>query len=179
MDTWVDGLKHSVQGPEFWMTFAFFAIIFIAFKPLRKYLAAWGKGRSDEVRAKLDEPANLRKEAEALLEKYEKHTKDKDKEYAQIMAETQAEIDFLQKDYDELLKERLKRKDAETQVRLQMIRDNGVKEMENQMLKMVVQRTYDLLAHHHNQEKDAVKEIDKALDNVYETLKQNIHLVRK
>jgi hypothetical protein len=51
--------------------------------------------------------------------------------------------------------------------------------MENQMLKMVVQRTYDLLAHHHNQEKDDVKEIDKALDNVYEALKQNMHLVRK
>ena len=179
MDTWIDGLKHSIQGPEFWMTFAFFAIIFIAFRPLKKFLATWGQKCATEVRAKLDEPANLRAEAEALLKKYENHTKNQDKEYADIMEQAKSEIDFLQKDFDERLNERLKRKDAETEVRLQMIRENGIKDMENQMLKMVVNRTYDLLAHHHKTEKDASKEIDKALNSVCETLKNNMHLVRK
>ncbi len=177
--TWLDGLKHSMQGPEFWMSFAFFAVILIAFRPLKKKLSAWGQNQAAQVQAKLDEPANLRKEAEALLTKYENHTKNKDKEYAEIMAQTQNEIDFLHADFDERLKERLIRKDKETEVRLQMIHDNGIKDMESQMLKMVVKRAYEMLTTHHKTQKDAAKDIDKALDDVYKTLKQNMHLVRK
>lgn len=177
--TWLDGLKHSIQGPEFWMSFAFFAIIFLAFRPLKKFLATWGQKRAEEVQAKLDEPARLRKEAEALLAKYENHTKNRDTEYADIMQQAQNEIDFLQKDFDERLKERLARKDKETETRLQMIHDNGIKDMESQMLKQVVARTYEMLTHHHKTKKDVSQDIDRALDNVYETLKQNMHLVRK
>ena len=139
----------------------------------------WGQARANEVQAKLDEPANLRKEAEALLAKYENHTKNRDAEYADIMKQAEAEIDFLQKDFDERLKERLARKDKETEVRLQMIYDNGVKDMKNKMLKLVVKRTYEILSHHHKTKKDAGLEIDKSLDSIYETLKQNMHLVRK
>lgn len=175
----IEGLKHSIQGPEFWMSFAFFAIILLAFRPLRKFMAMWGQKQAAEVRAKLDEPAELRKEAEALLAKYEAYTKNKETEYADIMKRSKDEIDFLQADFDERLKERLVRKDKETETRLQMIRENGIKDMENKMLKMVVNRTYDLLMQHHKNEKDASKEIDKALNSVCETLKQNMHLVRK
>lgn len=179
MAAWLEGLKHSIQGPEFWMSFAFFAVILIAFKPLRKGLLAWGQARADDVQAKLDEPAKLRQEAEALLVKYQSHTKNKETEYAEIMKQAESEIDFLQKDFDERLKERLVRKDKETEVRLQMIYENGVKDMKNKMLKLVIKRTYEILLHHHKTKKDATKEIDKALDSVYETLKQNMHLVRK
>lgn len=177
--TWLDGLKHSIQGPEFWMSFAFFAVILIAFRPLKKKLVLWGQSQAAQVQAKLDEPANLRKEAEALLTKYENHTKNKDAEYAEIMAQIKNDIDFLQKDFDERLKERLNRKEKETETRLQMIRDNGIKDMESQMLKQVIARTYDMLTCHHKNQKDAKQDIDKALGNVYETLKQNMHLVRK
>ncbi|MBR5129672.1 MAG: hypothetical protein IKV03_00395 [Alphaproteobacteria bacterium] len=179
MDAWIDVLKLSIQGPEFWMSVAFFAIILGAFFPLKKFLNGWGKRQAAEVQAKLDEPANLRKEAEALLTKYENHTKNQDQEYVDIMKQAKSEIDFLQKDFDERLKERLVRKDKETEARLQMIRDNGVKEIENQMLKMVVKRTYDMLTQHHKTSKNASKEMDRALENVCETLKQNMHLVRK
>ena len=114
-----------------------------------------------------------------MLAKYENHTKNRDAEYADIMQQAQNEIDFLQKDFDERLKERLARKDKETETRLQMIHDNGIKDMESQMLKQVVARTYEMLTHHHKTKKDVSQDIDRALDNVYETLKQNMHLVRK
>lgn len=179
INTWGDGLKNSIQGPEFWMTFAFFAIIFIAFRPLKRFLNAWGQKNAAEIQAQLDEPANLRKEAEVLLAKYENHTKNQNKEYDDMMKQAKDEIDFLQADFDERLKERLARKDKETEIRLQMIRDNGIKDMENQMLKIVIDRTYEKLTHHQKAKKDAAKEIDKALESVYETLKQNMHLVRK
>lgn len=179
ISTWLDGLKHAIQGPEFWMSFAFFAIILLAFSPLKRFLATWGEKRAAEVQAKLDETAGLRKEAEALLAKYENHTKNKEAEYADIMKRAKDEIDFLQADFDERLKERLARKDKETETRLQMIHDNGIKDMESQMLKRVVARTYEVLTHHHKTKMDASEEIDKSLESVYETLKQNMHLVRK
>lgn len=169
---------HTIQGPEFWMSLAFFAVIVIAFRPLKKRLHEWGKQRKAEIQETLDEPVRLRRQAEALLEKYETHTKNRDAEYAEIIKKAEEEIDFLQADFDTKLKERLERKEKETAVRLQMIRDNGVKEMENQMLQLVVRRTYELLADHASQ-KNSSKEIDAALESVYSSLKENTHLIRK
>ena len=59
-----------------------------------------------------------------------------------------------------------------------MIKDNGVKEMENQMLRLVVKRTYEKLAEHASQ-KNSAKEMDVALDRVYSSLKENMHLIHK
>ncbi len=169
---------QMIQGPEFWMSLAFFAIIVIAFRPMKQRLMAWGKHQADDVREKLDEPARLRKQAEDLLEKYESHTKNRDAEYAEIIKKAEDEIDFLQQEFDTKLKERLERKEKETAVRLQMIKDNGVKEMENQMLRLVVKKTYEMLAEHASQ-KNSTKEIDDALQSVYASLKENTHLIRK
>ncbi len=169
---------QMIQGPEFWMTLAFFTVIVIAFRPMKRRLSEWGKHQADDVREKLDEPARLRKQAEDLLEKYESHTKNRDAEYAEIIKKAEDEIDFLQKDFDIKLKERLERKEKETAVRLQMIKDNGIKEMENQMLRLVVKRTYEKLAEHASQ-KNSTKEMDIALESIYSSLKENTHLIRK
>lgn len=175
----LDILKEAIKGPEFWMSFAFFVVIIVAFRPIGRYLKIWGEKHAAEIQARLDQPAQLRKNAQELLEKYEERTKNREIEYREIMKQAEAEIDFLQQDFDQKLKDRLSRKDKETEVRLQMIHDNGVKEMKNGMLKLVINRTYEILSHHHKTKKDASGEIDKALDSIYDTLKQNMHLVRK
>lgn len=167
-----------IQGPEFWMSLAFFTVIVIAFRPIKQRLSEWGKQQAADIQEKLDEPARLRKQAEDLLEKYESHTKNRDAEYAEIIKKAEDEIDFLQQEFDTKLKERLERKEKETAVRLQMIKDNGVKEMENQMLRLVVKRTYEKLAEHASQ-KNSAKEMDVALDRVYSSLKENMHLIHK
>lgn len=177
-NVFLDGFKQAVKGPEFWMSFAFFAVILIAFRPIKKRIQAWGGAYAAQIQAQLDQPANLRKNAEELLAKYEERTKNRDIEYADMMKQAEAEIDFLQQDFDQKLKERLHRKDVETQLRLQMIHENGVKEMENKMLKLIVDRTYEMLAKH-TAHKNSAKEVDVALDCIYSSLKENAHLIRK
>ncbi|MGN1063026.1 MAG: hypothetical protein ACI4QM_01730, partial [Alphaproteobacteria bacterium] len=110
-------LIELIKGPEFWMTFAFFLVLALAVRPIGRILSQWGQARADEIRAKLDEPVRLRTQAEELLAKYENHTKNRTQEHNEIIRAAESEIDFLQKEADQKLKDRLMRKENETAVR--------------------------------------------------------------
>lgn len=171
-------LLIEIKGPEFWMSFAFFVILFISFKPLKQYLDNWGKAQAAKVQAKLEEPAKLREQAQMLLEKYEEHTKNRESERADMMKKAEEEIDFLQKEFDQRMKDRLERKKRETETRLQMIYDNGITDMKNQMLHLIVKKTYDILQNKEHQH-DTKQEMEQALNQVYSSLNQHIDLVKK
>lgn len=176
MDT--SALIEWIKGPEFWLSFAFFLVLAVAVRPMGRMLRTWGQARADSIREKLDEPARLKAQAEELLAKYENHTKNRKQEHTDIINAAKAEIEFLQQEADRKLKERLERKENETSTRLQMIHDNGIKELKNKMLRVIINRTYDILgknAAKTNQE----REMDKALERVYASLENNMDLVKK
>lgn len=171
-------LIELIKGPEFWMTFAFFLVLILAVRPIGRILSQWGRARADEIRAKLDEPVRLRTQAEELLAKYENHTKNRTQEHNEIIRAAESEIDFLQQEADQKLKDRLMRKENETAVRLQMIHDNGIKELKNQMLRAIINRTYEILGKNVRQV-NRQQEMDRALERVYASLENHIDLVKK
>ena len=47
----MDSFLQIIKGPEFWMSFAFVAVILIAAHPLGRFLSRWGAQQADKVRA--------------------------------------------------------------------------------------------------------------------------------
>lgn len=173
----MDSFLQIIKGPEFWMSFAFVAVILIAARPLGRFLSRWGAQQADKVRAHLDEPANLRKQAEELYEKYVLHTKNQEKERANILKQADIEIENLRKDFEEHTAERMQRKDREVAARLKMVQENGTRQMKEQMAKLVIEKTYDIL---HERESDDTKrrEMDKSIALLFDSLKKNTHLLK-
>ena len=173
----MDSFLQIIKGPEFWMSFAFVAVVLIAMRPLGRFLSRWGAQQADKVRAHLDEPANLRKQAEELYEKYVLHTKNQEKERADILKQAEIEIENLRKDFEEHTAERMQRKDREVAARLKMVQENATRQMKEQMAKLVIEKTYDIL---HERESDETKqrEMDKSISLLFDSLKKNTHLLK-
>lgn len=169
-------ILEEIKGPEFWMSFAFIAVALIAFRPLKNYLAAWGTARAARIQKTLDDPANLRREAEDLLARYEVHTQNKEDERAEILKSAEEEIISLQKENKIRLTERMERKHTEMTGRLQTIEDNGIKQLKDQMANVIVQKTNAILK---DQKTVPATEMDKALSQVFDSLTENKELIKR
>lgn len=174
----MESIVHIIKGPEFWMSFAFVAVVLIAFRPLGRFLSQWGKSQADKVRSHLEEPARLRNQAEELYAKYVLHTKNQEMERADILRQGEEEIKNLRSEFEERTKERLQRKDREVAARLKMVQENGTRQLKDQMAKLVIKKTYDIL-HDRETEVAKTKEMDKSIAMLCETLKENVHLMKK
>lgn len=167
---------NEIKGPEFWMSFAFIAVALITFRPVKKYLADWGAARAARIQKTLDDPANLRREAEDLLTRYEVHTQNKEDERAEILKGGDDEIISLQQENKLRLTERMERKHNEMTGRLQSIEESGIKSLKNQMAHIIVQKTNELLE---TQKPDAATQMDKALNQIFTSLNENNHLIKR
>lgn len=171
-------LLEHIKGPEFWMSFSFFAVLLVAFNPLKKYLAKWGKERADKIQKSLDEPADLRKKAEELLKKYETHTQNQEQERTDILTAAEEEVLALQKENKIRLTDRMERKHIEMTNRLQTIQENGVKQMKDQMVGIIVNKAQDILKKNQNTPVSGV-EMDKALNLIFHSLTENKDLIKR
>lgn len=171
-------LLNHIKGPEFWMSFAFVCVVIICFNPLRKYLTSWGNKQADKVRARLDEPAELRKKAEDLLAKYEEHTKNQESERKAILKQADEEIKVLRAEFDQRTKERLERKDRDIAARLEMVQKNGIQHMKEQMARLVVQKTFEILKEKQTPQSSETQ-MDEAIRRLCDSLNQHKNLVRK
>lgn len=167
-----------ISSPEFWISFAFVAVILMAFRPIGRYLRAWGKRRADSIQQSLDDAKNLRAKAEALLAEYEQKTKHKDRERAGIMKRAQREAARLQKEMAEKLTERLEKQEEDMASRLRLVREQGQRELKDKMLGMLMTQTYKTaLRRVANTGIDA--QTDDALSAIFGILDQNAGLIKK
>lgn len=173
----MDSFLQIIKGPEFWMSFAFVAVVLIAVRPLSRFLTRWGQEQADKVRAHLDESARLRKQAEELYNKYVLYTQNQESERADILRQADIEIENLRKEFKENAAERMQRKDREVAARLKMIQENGTRKMKEQMANLVIEKTYGIL---HERESDEKKQraMDKSIALLLESLKENAHLLK-
>ena len=84
-------MTEELQNPQFWMAVAFCLIVILAIRPTKKKLSVWGKAQAQVVQQELDSAAQLRKQAEELYTEYEEHTKNLNKERAQILHSAEKE----------------------------------------------------------------------------------------
>ena len=114
----------ELSNPEFWVAVGFCLVVLFLMFAIRKKVKTWSTAQADLVKDELKEAHNLRLDAEALYQKYEKHTQNLDAEKASIMQEAEREVVSLQKEADDKLSKKIERKKQEAQDRINLIQEN-------------------------------------------------------
>lgn len=172
-------LISVIKGPEFWMTVAFFAVIFLSAKPLSRYLRTWGQKRADGIQSRLDEAINLSKKAENLLSEYEQKTKNKENEKQSILAKAEQDAEFLKADLQKKLSERLTKQDEDTEFRLKLMKEQGRRDVQDKILRSIMMHTRQLLVKKASDTAQTSAQMDAAVDNICAVLDEQTDLIRK
>ncbi len=172
-------MSHAVlkliQSPEFWMTVAFCAVVFLAARPLSRFLKEWGQKQAAHIKNQIDETAALKKQAQDLLEKYENHTRDQEREAAVLLEEAEKEIDYLKEAADRDLQEKLENKAEAVELRLKAVWENSERLIRARLLEKTIEKTKKIISEKEESVSDtqaALTMIFKALDEKADTLKK-------
>ncbi len=165
-----DIISKELQNPEFWVSAAFFLILFVGMRPISRKLKVWGKGQALLVQKELDDAHGLRQEAEDLYEEYENRTKNLDKEHADIIRSAEQEVIVIQQEADERLSQKLTAKKKEVQDRIESIRSNARTELTKAMVDAVMAKTKQQVSIQPIRQSE--KDIDKALEQVLSVLEK-------
>lgn len=160
----------ELQNPEFWVAFAFCAVLLISVKPLKERLNQWGIKRAALIKKELDDSHQLREEAEKLYEQYQTHAKNSDKECLEIINEAKKEAVQIQQEADEKICQRLAIRKKDVQARIRSIEENTGQDITAVLLHQVISKTKDMI-----ETKDSrlsEKDMDKALNKVFKVLEQ-------
>ena len=166
----VEKMMEELQNPQFWMAVAFCCIFVLAIRPLKNKLSVWGQEQAKTIQKELDEAAFLRKQAEDLYTEYEEHTKNLDKERAQILRSAEKEVIIIQQEADEKLSNHLDYRKKDVQSKIQSIQENATKDITQQLLQQVMNQTKELLTE--NPIRQTEKDMDDALDKVFKILEK-------
>jgi F-type H+-transporting ATPase subunit b len=99
--------------PEFWVLAAFVVFVALVAKKMNALIGGALDDRAAGIRAKLDEAAKLREDAEAALRQYQQKQRDAIKEAEGIVALARTEALTLEKELKAQLEQRLRRREAQ------------------------------------------------------------------
>ena len=163
-------MMTELQNPQFWMAVAFCIIVAIAIRPTKKKLSSWGKTQAEIVQKELNSAAQLRKQAEELYLEYEEHTKNLDKERAQILRSAEREVVKIQQDADEKLAQRLEYRKKDVLNKIQSIEENATQDITKLLLDRVMTHTKEHLTAKPIRQTE--KDMDDALDKIFAILEK-------
>lgn len=159
------------ENPEFWAGIAFFLVVSVSIRPAFRKFKIWGQKQAESIKKELNEAHALRKQAEDLYAKYEKHTQNLEQERAEILQSAEKEVLSLQQESDEKLSNRLEKKKREVQNRIQLIQDNTHKDLTNKILYQVIEKTKEILSE--RPIRQTTDDMDNALEQVFKTLEKS------
>lgn len=127
------GAAHGAfyQQPHTWVNIAFFLVVFLAFKPVSRAIAAALDARSAKIKARLDEAHKLREEAQEMLATYQRKQRDAMKEAEEIIAHAKAEAERLAKQAAKDLEASMKRREQMAMDRIAQAEAQAVREVQN------------------------------------------------
>ncbi len=164
-------ILKEFQSPEFWVSVAFCGLVIFGMRPVARKIGDWSRGQAALVQKELDDAHNLRQEAETLYAEYEEHTKNLDKEHADIIRTAEQEVIEIQQTADERLSQKLAAKKKEVQSRIQSIEDNARRELAQAMMTTVMSQTKQLVSAQSIRQSE--KDMDRALDQALSVLEKS------
>jgi len=141
---------HHAAGPfyteaAFWVGIAFILVVALAFRPVVRALGAGLDARSAKIKARIDEAARLREEAQEMLARYQRKQRDAMKEAEEIIAHAKAEAERLAAQSAKDLDASLKRREQQAMERIAQAEAQAVKEVQNLAVDVAVIAARDVL----------------------------------
>ena len=159
--------QHLINQPEFWVAVStvlcFGFIGFKAYKPILQGLDA----RAEQIRIRLAEAEELRKEAEEVLAAYKEKSANALQEAEHVLQNAQRRAEQLREKMEEELKETIARQEANAKLRLQRMEQDAIEAVKNAVINAAVQRVQE------NTAKDGEKSasaLGQSLEHITKTL---------
>lgn len=135
-----------LTNPHLWVYVAFVLVIAFAYKPVARALGAALDGRAAKIKARLDEAAKLREDAQEMLATYQRKQRDAMKEAEEIIAHAKAEAERLSKQAAKDLEEGLKRRETQALERIAQAEAQALKEVQNIAVDVAIAAARDVLS---------------------------------
>ena len=131
--------------PEFWVAVGFFLVVGLLAKPVARAIAAALDMRAAKIRARLDEAARLRDEAQEALALYQRKQRDSLKEAEDIVAHARAEAERMAQQAVRELDEALKRREQQAMERIAQAEAKAMKEVRNTAVDIAIAATRQMI----------------------------------
>jgi F-type H+-transporting ATPase subunit b len=134
------------QDPHFWVNVAIVLVIVLAWRPVARALSAALDARAARIKARLDEAAKLREDAQEMLATYRRKERDAMKEAESIIAQAQAEAERLAAQAGRELEESLKRREDAALQRIAQAEAQALKDVQNFAVDVAIAAARQVLA---------------------------------
>ena len=129
-----DGHHHGpfyIQ-PEFWVAMSFVLVVALLFIPIKRIGKALILKRIDNIIKRIDDAANIKKDAQKLLAEYEKKLNAANDDVAEIVAKSEKQISQIRQESVEKLEQEARIKEKDALDRINTAKENASKEIINQ-----------------------------------------------
>ena len=154
---------------EFWVGIAFVVVVALAFRPVLRALGAGLDARAAKIKARLDEAARLREEAQEMLATYQRKQRDAMREAEEIIAHAKAEAERLARQAAQDLDIQMKRREQMALDRIAQAEAQALKEVQHVAVDVAVAAARDVLAASISADK-ATQLVDAAIQDLPQKL---------
>lgn len=135
-----------LHTPEFWVAVSFVIFVALVWKKASAAIASLLDGRAEKIRAELDEAERLHKDAQALLNSYQRRQADALKEAEAVLAHAREEAARLRAQAGADLESSLKRREAQAIDRIAQAEAAAVSEVRNLTVDVAIGASRRILA---------------------------------
>lgn len=135
-----------MNAPEFWVLVAFVIFMALVWKKASAAIGSLLDGRAEKIRAELDEAERLHKDAQALLNGYQRRLADAQKEAEAVLAHAREEAARLRTQAGTDLEASLKRREAQAVDRIAQAEAAALAEVRNLTVDVAIGASKRVLA---------------------------------
>ncbi len=135
-----------MNAPEFWVLVAFVIFVALVWKKASAAIGSLLDGRAEKIRAELDEAERLHKDAQALLNGYQRRLADAQKEAEAVLAHAREEAARLRAQAGTDLEASLKRREAQAVDRIAQAEAAALAEVRNLTVDVAIGASKRVLA---------------------------------
>jgi F-type H+-transporting ATPase subunit b len=159
-----------LQNPEFWVLVGFLAFFILLGRTLWKVMRDGLDGRAAKIQEQLDEAAQLRAEAESLLNLYRSKQEQAVKDAEDILAQAKAEAELMRQNAEADLKRSLAAREAQAKDRIALAEQAAIQQVKARAVEIAIRAATGLVTE--SIDKDgAAALVDRAIDDLSQRAK--------
>ena len=154
-----------LHNPEFWVLVGFLIFFILLGRTLWKVMRDGLDGRAAKIKEQLNEAAQLRAEAESLLNLYRSKQEQAVKDAEDILAQAKAEADLMLKNAEADLKRSLAAREAQAKDRIALAEQAAIQQVKARAVEIAVRAATGLVTESIDQS-GAAALVDRAIDDL-------------
>ena len=159
------------SDPQFWVAVSFFLFLIAIFNPVRKILTSNLDTQINEIKSKIHEAENLKKEAEKTLTDLKNRQSDVEKEIQKLKNESEEKIIELKKLSSNKLSEQIKKREILAENKIQLLLRDANNIIKNSITNTAIEATTNIIKKNLTSQmksdliNESIKDLNKVIKN--------------